>query len=796
LRRSLDAVVRRAGRAEKYVTLLLLFILLTAATAGVSAVLTGPDWASLWQSLLFGLLLGWLLAIFRWPAWRTALVVILIGMLFSLLFASGLNEKVMAVFTELFRSIGAVLSALKLKGIDFTPLSSAVQQVFISTGVVLGRVSTWLKDLYSGQPGFDPVAAGFVWSFVVWLVAAWAGWVVEAVGNALLAVLPALLLNLITLSYGRGDSGTIYLILGVTLVLIGVVQYDQREQSWNSTRVAYPAHKSREIGRISLTLAIILVVLSATISSLSLQRVLAWSSDIRRSSNQGENGLARSLGIVPAATPTPDAFSTLRSPGLPRELLIGSGPELSGEIVMSVRVEELTSLVQAGRLPPLYWRSFTYDVYTGHGWRTSATDQTTYQPGEPIQANHQLGHELIQESVNTVPGEGGSIYAAGEPVMIDASSNAAWRSSNDLFGIQTVSNSYAIQSLIPLVDENTLRSSGQDYPGWVAQRYLALPPEVPTRVKQLAIQLTATEPTPYDRAHAIEQYLRRFPYTLDVPRPPANQDLVDYFLFDLRKGYCDYYASSMVVLARAAGIPARLVIGYASGILSENSRRFIVTQADAHSWVEVYFPGTGWVPFEPTAGLPAIDRSGQPTQAAAPAPPGPVVPRITTASSTGKIGRYAGLVLLVVLAAAVIMGIIADETHLHRLQPQLAAREIHRRIRRYGRRLNVPIDGGETPYELSAAFARRISEVAYPRWLTSGVDITTEETQSIISLIVLVCYRPSESKTESSMEIINQWRSLRWRLRLMWLMKSWNSMLQQFRGWFPVKSEQHDGQAG
>ena len=73
--------------------------------------------------------------------------------------------------------------------------------------------------------------------------------------------------------------------------------------------------------------------------------------------------------------------------------------------------------------------------------------------------------------------------------------------------------------------------AGQRYPDWVRQRYLALPTDLPTRVKELAIQLTGTEATPYDRARSIERYLRTIPYSLDVPRPPSNQDLVDYFLY-------------------------------------------------------------------------------------------------------------------------------------------------------------------------------------------------------------------------------------------------------------------------
>jgi hypothetical protein len=112
----------------------------------------------------------------------------------------------------------------------------------------------------------------------------------------------------------------------------------------------------------------------------------------------------------------------------------------------------------------------------------------------------------------------------------------------------------------------------------------------------------------YSRALAIEAYLRGIPYSLDVGMPPEDRDVVDYFLFDLRTGYCDYYASSMVVLARSVGLPARLVVGYASGAYNVDAQAFQVTGKEGHTWVEVYISGLGWVEFEPTAGLPPIER--------------------------------------------------------------------------------------------------------------------------------------------------------------------------------------------
>ncbi len=768
---SRTASIRRTLRAEKLVILLLLFILLTTATASVSAVLTGPDWSLLWQSLLFGMLLGWLFAVLHWPTWRAAMLLLILGVLFGLFFVGGLNRFIFAVIAELFRLAGIILTSFKVRGVDLSQLATLSGQVANAAGVITGRVVTWVRDLLNGQAAFDPVAANIVWNIVVWLAAAWAGWVVEGRRNALAAVLPVLILNLSTLSYGRYNPSTIYFLLGLTLVLIAIVQYSHYEQVWDETRVAYPARKSREIGQIALVLALLLVMLSAVVASNSLARIIQRTSTARASAGQSESGLAKSLGIVAAATPTPDSFSTLRSPGLPRELLIGAGPELSTEQVMAVRVTDLAALVQNGHLPPLYWRSFTYDIYTGHGWSSSPTLPTQYQAGQAIEPAQQAWHVLVQQQVSFVPGLGGVIYAAGEPVSADVATNAAWRSSNDLFGIEASNPSYEIQSLLPIATEQTLRQAGQVYPKWILQRYLTVPEEVPARVKELALQLTAAGPTPYDRAHAIEQYLRTFPYTLDVPRPPANQDLVDYFLFDLRKGYCDYYASAMVVLARAAGIPARLAVGYASGTYNLNSSRFIVTQADAHSWVEVYFPGIGWVPFEPTAGLPAIGRS---TQAVAAVTPPAATPTILP---KGNITTFSPLLVTSIVLAALFglsfAAVVVSEMHLDRLPPRQAASEVYRRLWRYGLALRLQVEGGETPFEYSAALSRHITNLSRTGTLSSLSRQAIDDIQVMVNDIVSLSYQPASDGINVARWTVRRWRGVRWRLRWLWLIDRW-----------------------
>ena len=121
-------------------------------------------------------------------------------------------------------------------------------------------------------------------------------------------------------------------------------------------------------------------------------------------------------------------------------------------------------------------------------------------------------------------------------------------------------------------------------------------------MRALADHLTASSPTAYDKAKAIEQHLQSMEYTLEVDPPPFNADGIDHFLFTLRKGYSEYFSSAMTVMLRSQGIPARMVTGYTTGDKVKDHDIYIVTDSHSHGWVEVFFPNYGWIPFEPTPG--------------------------------------------------------------------------------------------------------------------------------------------------------------------------------------------------
>ena len=180
---------------------------------------------------------------------------------------------------------------------------------------------------------------------------------------------------------------------------------------------------------------------------------------------------------------------------------------------------------------------------------------------------------------------------------------------------------YELTSSVPLTEPQELRQAGTDYPTWIVDRYTQLPAELPQRVRDLGARWTAGHQTPYDKAKAIEDNLRRLCYTPagqpppsdaggkdNIPcytttvQPPAfNADGVDHFLFNLREGYSEYFASSLTVLLRSQGVPARLASGYTTGEKVDRES-YLVRDSNAHAWVEVYFPSYGWIGFEPTPG--------------------------------------------------------------------------------------------------------------------------------------------------------------------------------------------------
>ena len=168
---------------------------------------------------------------------------------------------------------------------------------------------------------------------------------------------------------------------------------------------------------------------------------------------------------------------------------------------------------------------------------------------------------------------------------------------------------YAVMGLSSSASAEELSAAGIDYPTWVTDRYLGLPDSVTSRTRDLAMEIAPANVSPYERAVAIETWLRsNITYDEKVSAPPSGADMVDYLLFERRSGYCEYSASAMAVMLRAVNVPARVVTGYYPGEYDQQQGGFVYLQKNAHAWVEVFFPGYGWIQFEPTSSQPTVDH--------------------------------------------------------------------------------------------------------------------------------------------------------------------------------------------
>lgn len=194
---------------------------------------------------------------------------------------------------------------------------------------------------------------------------------------------------------------------------------------------------------------------------------------------------------------------------------------------------------------------------------------------------------------------------------------------------------YSVNSRVPSPDVGKLQGipfvPPSDLPRNL-QLYLQLP-DLPDRVRNLADSLTRNQRSEYDKVTAIRDYLldpaNHFRYSLDAPRVPPGRDAVDYFLFESRTGFCEYFASAFAVLLREAGIASRLVGGYMGGEYDFLQGAFVIRDSDAHTWVEVYFPAFGWLPVDPTpeSSGPAPSAGAEPSGAFGPGSLFPATPK-------------------------------------------------------------------------------------------------------------------------------------------------------------------------
>lgn len=680
------------------------------------------------------------------------------------------------LFEAIKSSFDLIASLFKLiysnQSVDLSALLLA-RETLVEKSLGLGsRFMLWFSGFLNGTQIEDPVIRTLIWCLVLWLVGVWAGWQMWRKNRLLVGVLPTTLLLAFIINYTDKGMEILWLHLGLLIFLLGLTSFGEQKKRWELSKTDYSESTIMDTLAIVVVLTMILTFLSSFASSVSVTDIIKRLRERNVETAAGTRG--ESLGLKPVRV---NANITGLGSGLPRSHLITGGPDLSRQLVMTISTGELPPLPEVAHVPVPrhYWRTLTYQMYSGAGWFNPSAFGGDVFRDEILVEEIPSEYRVLSQSVTIPGGAGDRLYWTGTLRSASVPFKAVWlrkaESSpllhSNLLAALSQAESYQAESLELNVGPEALRKSPSVYPEWVNRQFLSLPDSVPARVHGLARELTASELTPYDRALAIENYLRSFPYTLEVGAPPPGRDVADYFLFDLQKGYCDYYATTMVVLARAAGLPARLVIGYASGAYDYERAQYIVTENYAHSWVEIYFANIGWVEFEPTAGQPVIryvDMNGS-TDSIAEAYP-------LERSFGEKYSTFFQSVFtrawfpVFIIFICPLLWIGYDSFRFSRLSPAQTTQLLYMRLRRLARPVTGSPSRSETAHSYAFILIQRLSSMKISPRLQKMLAPARIEIEQLTELFSNSLFAPLPPTRADVNVAIRNWSRLRWRLLL------------------------------
>jgi transglutaminase-like putative cysteine protease len=467
-------------------------------------------------------------------------------------------------------------------------------------------------ELFAQQESVqDPVLFLFGMGALAWTLSVHAGYSLTRRGQPWRIILPTgVAVLLIHTSDPYRPRGIWYLAgyLLFALLLLARLTFLQLRSRWEQDRARIPPLVGLDLSYVITAAAAVLILLAWTVPTMA--DVLPTARRLwEQATDPWEERMDRlfaSLDRRGATITAADYYSD--------DFPLGRGRELSDALVASVQAPTEGPFVR------YYWRARVYDHYADGRWSTAALTQTervrpsTFDfPSPELEARRMVTLTVTSAEPMRTLFVAPQPRWAGRPVDVDLAENPD--ETVDIAALHAAplvgaGESYQIRSSVAAVTISQLRDAGTDYPAWVTERYLALPESITPRTRQLAEDIVGDRETPYDRVAAVTRYLRnniRYSETI-TSTPSRDQEPLDWFLFDLKIGFCNYYASSQVVLLRSLGIPARLAVGFSAGEHQGGTNTYLVYERNAHAWPEVYFPGLGWVEFEPTVSQDPIVR--------------------------------------------------------------------------------------------------------------------------------------------------------------------------------------------
>lgn len=539
-----------------------------------------------------------------------ALPALFIGVVIGILLAGSRFGELPAVIISSLYAIGSILcvSALSLE----MPFLDGIRAATDSAG-------QWALDAISDGYNPDELVLTMLVSLLFWFLAYNATWHIYRIDRVWRVILPpglVLLTNMVIHSGRESLDWHLIVFILMSLSLIVRSNIESREWEWSLSGIRAPGIVRRQFAAIGIALSLLGLSLAWAVPTQGLQeRLHAFqeflaSDPVQQMSELWSRLIAPIEGEGPATT---DYYGA--------DLLnLGGAVSLGNEVVLLVDAPHSRFRY--------YWRSRVFERYIDGQWSPSAdlriTDRSA--PLALNMNNEVIGfrRQAVTQHFTIVNASARIYYAAPQPSTIDGTGRIDLiytdKPENSSMNVSVArplrvmkrGETYTATSLMSVATVQELRESGTNYPDWVsgANLYVGQPN---ARVLNLSQQIVndAGARTPYDRAKAIESWLRdNIVYNESIPAPPPNTDAVEWVLFDAKEGYCTYYATSMIVMLRHLGIPARLAAGFSQGAYDENIQRYVVREREAHTWVEVYFPGYGWIEFEPTAAEAPYNREG------------------------------------------------------------------------------------------------------------------------------------------------------------------------------------------
>src|SRR5215467_5205661 len=671
----------------------------------------------------------------------------------------------------------------------------------------LQLAATWIGRILNGEDLYDPSFDLYLLYMLFWAVGGWLSWCALRWRQPLLGLAPgAAAFATNVLNAPDNQSGYVVSFLFLTLGVLLWTSYVRSMDTATARRVRLSSDARWdfwETGVVVMAAVIVIGLLAPPLTT--TDRTI----DI-------ENGSFRGWAELQQRLNHPVAFGRGTSSGTSTGF--ASLAQLAGPIHKTGGVV-FTYTISGSYGGPRYFRGFNLDS-TGSGqggayWRYPGDAATVSLPVEknvsPPYAESYTSQAAATFKIQMLkpPDSAPSVlFYPSELLKVDRTATAhAWRGNqappgllpaDKLQSIDRLSvpgsngsaGSYAVSVGYSTATEDQLRAASTAYPPWLdPYRNFAGTYRSPgqadfapltsftyrtkgtlQRIHDLAAQVTQGKDNPYDQATAIESYLRStYQYTLTPTIPPRDVDPLEYFLFTSKEGYCEYFASAMGDMLKSLGIPTRLVNGYGPGTFDEKLSKYVVRESDVHTWVEAYFPGYGWIPFEPTpdgtyfpiprgtaSGACARDSEVCSTGDEAAGGAGVVNPRpdrgdlLAGDQGLGGGGGVASRVpggfpaaLFALLAVLVALWVAVTRY----LRPQTVS-GVWKRTSLLSRLAGVQSHMGETPHEFGARLAREIPEAARPA-------------RELAERFAVAAYAPREAALASRAGVLKAWDELR-----------------------------------